>query len=970
MKRTADIVIGCCIFLLIITIIPFPASAVPDNNSFEPVLLQLKWTHQFQFAGYYVASEKGYYRDSGLNVTILEGSSTINPVDRVISDIADIGVGTSEIALQRAKGNPLVVLGTIFQHSPLIFLVKENSGISNIHDLVGKRVMMEAGSEELIAYLIHEGISPDNIEIISDVSNLTALLTGEVDAISAYSTTEPYLLSQKGVRFLEFTPRASGIDFYGDNLFTSESYLKKHPDTVKKFIDASRRGWEYALKHPNETADLITLRYKPDVSNDQLLFEADQMQRLIMPDIVQIGYMNPGRWQNIIDIYDELGMIHQSFPLDSFLYNPNPRPDTLGFFIVMTLFGGIAVFCGYAFFHYHRLSNSLKKEIESRIKIEKELQETSEIFRLFSDNSSEVLYITDLNTTKALYMSPSIEKLSGYTVEEAIRLRPDISMTPESYASIAPKLVQRARLFSEGTGDKYEYVDELEHYRKDGSSVLTEVTSTYIRSKDGEPLRICVLRDITERKKIEEALKESESFNRGLVENLPDYIVVYGNDKKILYVNPAGTTELGYQHEEIVSMPAISFFAEEFKHTGEEILSSLIEGTKVSVYETDIVCRDQSRRTVIIKGTHIQYHNCPAILLLMSDITHRKQMEQVLKENEEKFISIFEGTPDPILILNSIYQIVEVNLGFLTYFEWSYPDVAGKLLDELGIRLTKQNIEDILSESEDDTPTPHIERELLKRTGAVFIAEVAISRIFVNSEPCIIIQIHDIDEIRKAHEAISQVNNKLKILSSVTRHDILNRIMVTSAYSGMIHEEVTDPDLQRKIRAIQQSSDEIQNLIEFTGQYQNLGEAAPTWQIFDRFFKIRAVQGLLSGINLILDLKGTEIYADNMLEKVIYNLVENSVRHGKNLTLIRLSCLEESGVLVIRYEDDGGGIISEEKEKVFEKGFGKNTGLGLFLIREILSITGISIVENGRPGEGVRFEILVPAGKWRMQRIT
>jgi len=966
-KRFAGFDIGLIVLIIIITIFPFQVSGVTGNNSLEPVRLQLKWTHQFQFAGYYVASEKGYYKDSGLNVTILEGSSNINPVERVISDYADIGVGTSEIALERAKGNPVVVLGTIFQHSPLIYLVKEDSGISSIHDLVGKRVMMETGSEELIAYLKNEGISPEKVEIISGESNLTALLNGDVDAISAYSTTEPYILKEKGIRFLEFTPRASGIDFYGDNLFTSESYLKNHPETIKKFLDASRIGWEYALKHPNETADLITQRYKPDVNKDQLLFEADQMQRLIMPDIVQIGYMNPGRWQNIIDIYNELGMIHQSFSLDSFLYNPRPGQDTLGFFIVIILFGGIAILCGYAFFHYRRLSNSLKNEIEGRKEIEKELKETSEIFRLFTDNSSEAFFITDLNTTKALYMSPSIEKLSGYTVEEAMGIRPDISMTPESLAYIAPKLAYRAQLFLDGIEDKNVYIDELEHYRKDGSSFLSEITSTYIRSKNGEPLRICVLRDIDKRKKTEKALRESESFNRGLVENLPDYIVVYGYDKKILYVNPAVNAELGYLNEEIVSMPVISFFADEFKGMGEEILSSRIDGTKLSVYETDIVCKDQSRRSVIIKGTHIQYNNRPAILLLMSDITHRKQIEQALKENEEKFISIFEGTPDPILILNSAFQIVEVNRGFLTYFELLYSEVTGKLLDDLGIRLAKHNIEDLFKDSENNAHTPHIEMDLFKRTGSSFIAEVAISRIFVNREPCFIIQIHDIDEIRKAHEAISQVNNKLKILSSVTRHDILNRIMVTSAYSYMIKKEVSDPDLLRKLQAIQQSSAEIQNLIEFTGQYQNLGETVPKWQTLEKLFKTRIIQGLLSDLNLVLDLKGIEIFADNMLEKVIYNLVENSVRHGKNLTQIRLSRLEESGAMIIWYEDDGGGILYEEKEKVFKKGFGKNTGLGLFLIREILSITGISIIENGRPGDGVRFEIRAPAGKWRIK---
>ena len=612
----------------------------------------------------------------------------------------------------------------------------------------------------------------------------------------------------------------------------------------------------------------------------------------------------------------------------------------------------------------------LNQEIAVRKEIEKELSETYEIFRLFTDNSSEVLYITDISATRALYMSPSIEKISGYTVEEAMSISPTISMPAESFADIGPKLAERARLFLAGSGDSHEYIDELLHYRKDGSTIITEITSRYIRNRHGEPIRICVLRDITERKKIEEALKESESFNRGLVENLPDYIAVYGYDQKILYANPALLAALGYRLEELVSMPVISFFSDEFRKTGEEIISSRIQGSSPPVYEADIICHDKSRRSVIIKGTRIQYHHHPAILLLMNDITLRKEMERTLKENEKKFVSIFEKTPDPVLILNSLYQIIEVNRGFEKYFEYSHHEVQGKHVHELDIRLSQEVIESLLTTSTDEAHASHREMELVKGTGAPFIAEVAISRIMVNTEPCFIIQIHDIDEIRKAHEAISQVNHKLKILSSITRHDILNRIMVTSAYSEMLLEDAQDPDVQRKLYAIRQTSDEIKNLIEFTGQYQNLGETIPTWHVVEQLFKHRSIQGLLSGIRLTMELHGIEIYADNMLEKVIYNLVENSVRHGKNLTRISLSSQEESGTMMIWYEDDGGGIISEEKEKAFEKGFGKNTGLGLFLIREILSITGISILENGIFGEGVRFEITVPAGKWRYQSTT
>jgi len=339
--------------------------------------------------------------------------------------------------------------------------------------------------------------------------------------------------------------------------------------------------------------------------------------------------------------------------------------------------------------------------------------------------------------------------------------------------------------------------------------------------------------------------------------------------------------------------------------------------------------------------------------------------QQALQENEEKFISIFEETPDPILILDASDHILEANRGFETVFECTGGAVIGKRIEDLALNLTREIIAKVLEKAKSDQHISHIEMNLLKKSGVPFTAEVSFSRITIHDEHCLIIQIHDIDEIRKAHDAVAMVNQKLQILSSITRHDILNRVMVTSAYSEMLLTDITDPDLQKRITAIMNSSREISNLIDFTRHYQDLGSTEPAWQFIDIILKSDIIQGVITGIELHSDLGSLEIYADKMLEKVMYNLVENSVRHGKDLTRITLTVHPNGGNLIIWYEDDGGGIVDEEKQKVFQKGFGKNTGMGLFLIREILSITGITIIENGEPGAGVRFEIRVPAGKFR-----
>jgi len=340
--------------------------------------------------------------------------------------------------------------------------------------------------------------------------------------------------------------------------------------------------------------------------------------------------------------------------------------------------------------------------------------------------------------------------------------------------------------------------------------------------------------------------------------------------------------------------------------------------------------------------------------------------QEALRENEEKFISIFQKTPDPILIVNESFRITEVNRWFESVFRRPRETVIGEHLDDIAINITEAGIREVIEGPEGDVQAYHAEMNIMNGCGNPFTADVSFSPIRIRNEPCLIIQIHNIDDIRKAHNAVSQVNQKLKILASVTRHDILNRVMVISAYSDIIKEGITDPEMKKRIEAISQSSDEIRTLINFTREYQELNSAEPAWQSPDAILARPLLRNMIPGISPDSSLEGLEIYADRLLEKVFYNLIDNSFRHGADVSKISLSYhLQSNGELIILYEDDGGGVSPEEKTQIFKKGFGKNTGMGLFLISEILSITGISISETGEHGKGVRFEIRVPAGMHR-----
>lgn len=293
----------------------------------EKVTLQLKWTHAFQFAGYYAAKELGYYREAGLDVNIAEARPGSDPVREVIEGRAEFGVGNSSLLLSRKAGHPVTVLAVVFQHSPQVLVARQDRPTQGIHDLVGRRVMLERNSDELVAYLKQEGIGLDRIVQVEHSFDPLDLIKGRVDAISAYVTNEPYYLDSALLSYQTYTPRAAGIDFYGDNLFTLEAQIAGHPQRVAAFRAASLRGWQYAMRHPEEIADLIVAKYSQRHPREFYLYEARRMVQLLQPDLIEVGYMNRGRWQHIADTYAGLGLLPADFSLAGFLYDPNPRKD-------------------------------------------------------------------------------------------------------------------------------------------------------------------------------------------------------------------------------------------------------------------------------------------------------------------------------------------------------------------------------------------------------------------------------------------------------------------------------------------------------------------------------------------------------------------------------------------------------------------------------------------------------------------
>jgi K+-sensing histidine kinase KdpD len=224
----------------------------------------------------------------------------------------------------------------------------------------------------------------------------------------------------------------------------------------------------------------------------------------------------------------------------------------------------------------------------------------------------------------------------------------------------------------------------------------------------------------------------------------------------------------------------------------------------------------------------------------------------------------------------------------------------------------------------------------------------------------------DITKSKHVEVALRQANNKLKLLNSITRHDITNQLSSLKGNLTVLQKKQPDISFSKYFQNIVTAVEQVTAMIQFTKTYEEIGVKAPVWQDCRTLVDTAAKQVLLGKVMVKNDIPADFfVLADPLIVKVCYNLMDNALRYGGKITTIRFSKQLSGDTHLIVCEDNGDGVPSDEKKRIFERGFGRNTGLGLFLAREILSITGITIAETGEPGKGARFEMAVPEGGYR-----
>ncbi len=601
-----------------------------EAQNLQKVTLQLKWKHQFQFAGYYAAIQQGYYREAGINVNLIEAVESQNPSEAVFDGKAEFGVSTSDILIMRSQGKKAVVLANIFQHSPQILLAAKKSGIQHVHDLIGKTIAMEQNAADIIAFLNDEGITTGKYIVDQHAFNADKLINGQIDAISAYSTDEPFVLNEANFEYTIISPQMGGIDFYGDVLFTTEALIRKEPVLVEKFREASLKGWKYAMENPEEIIELIYERYSQRHSREHLRFEANHMKNLIMPDVVEIGYSNPGRWESIGKTYKKLNMVNASFTLDGMFYADYLKPKMnipwrliAGFLLILLVVASVTYF-------FYNVSRKLKNEIKSRLKIEKKLIESEEQYRSLVENSPDAIII--YKDGKIVFANKECLGLLRAGSADELTGKPVLQFVHPDYHTIVIERMKNAT-----TSEKALPPIEEKLIRIDGSEVDVEIIAIPIQLLSKPAVQV-IIHDLTGRRLSESALKESEEKYREMADLLPQIVFESDMQGKLTYVNKRAFNVLGYPaNYDISNLNTINLYIPEDRPRAIENIKLCLMGQRDESNEYTMIRFDGTLINVLVYSNPINKESQPVGLRgIIIDITDRKLAnEQIKQKNDE-----------------------------------------------------------------------------------------------------------------------------------------------------------------------------------------------------------------------------------------------------------------------------------------------------------------------------------------------
>jgi len=642
-------------FLFIFTIV--------NLNAMDKVSLQLLWKHQFEFAGFYIAKEKGYYKDVGLDVEIKEYDFGMDIVHDVLSGKNEFAIGRSSLVLDKLKGKDISLLFALYQSSPYVLLSKKRDDLKTINDFKNKKIMLSDNLESIAAIFAMmkiKNIKSNDYKELPHSFNIDDIVNDKVDLMTTYLSNEPYHLMEKEIEFTIFNPKDYGFNFYADLVFTSQKYLETNQENTNKFIQASKKGWTYAFENINETIDLVYKHYNTqNKSKESLKYEAVILKELAYQQNVEFGNIDELRVKEIANLYKLLGMsIESNDKLHSVIYKEHTFLEfvksifTFQFLLIITSIILIIIFLSIYKHYILRKQNTLlqesKKLAEIAEKKYRNLYELSEDPMLIMIDGE---FVHANNSALNILQYTSIDELQKVKFE---------TLSPEFQDNHIPSSFKVNEMVQIAMGKGYHRF-EWTHKKKNGDLFPVEISLTKIPYNDTTAL-FCIWRDITEKKQAEQTLLNLKNKFETIFKTSIDGIAILDLETNFLEFNDAYLDLTGYTRDELLKKSCIGMSRPEDQPKAKQALEEVMKKGFIKNFEKSCVKKDGSLITINMSISFMPDKN--RIIVTSKDITEQKQKDKKLREKLQKFID----TQSSLVILTDSKKIKFANKQFLDFF--------------------------------------------------------------------------------------------------------------------------------------------------------------------------------------------------------------------------------------------------------------------------------------------------------------
>jgi len=935
-----------------------------EAKELEKVSLQLQWLDQFQFAGYYMAKEKGFYKKAGLDVTLKKFNSKIMPIDEVLNKRANYGIGRSSLIAEKSKGKDIKLLASIFQSSPSVLIATKKSGIKIVKDFIGKRVMITSDVYKTVALLAmenREGVSISDMIVQEHSFNIDDLIDAKTDLMSSYISNEPFLLKQKGVKYTIFDPKNYGFDIYSDILFTSSNELKNHKQRALNFKRASLKGWEYAFNHIDETVDIILKKYNiQNKSKEALKFEAQELKKLAYYKNKKLGDIDKNKIQRIYDIYNLMGLVDAKIDIDKFIVKEDTK---------------------YTLIFTKEEKEYLKNKKELSVCVQKDYLPYED----FKDGEFIGISGDFLNLISAKLALPLQITITQNKVE-------NIKMFNSAKFDIKPFF-----FFPKKAKKHIPYL-ATQPYIKDTIALVTKIEEPFIHDLNTlADKNIVVVKGF---KRFIDYIKINYSnIKLEEVENMDSAIKLVSDGKAFGYIGSFLTSSHYIQQKYSSKLKVVNDFDD--IELGFGVLDSEPHLLNILNKVMDSISKNEKQKifnkwiaTTVEKEPNYTFiwqliGGFSFILLIIFFFYNKERrlknslafmVEEATQELEEKNKNmqiLLDTTIEAVAIFDENYKLIQINGTTLDMFDFeSFEDMVGMNLLDFIPKDEQVKANKALSK---DSRSPR-ETKLYKRDKSIFPALVRGSDILINNKKYRISTIIDLTDIKEKEQQLLQQSKLAQMgdMVSMIAHQWRQPLNAISASSinlslmssmGMLEDSKVQESSEFIQKQTQKMSQTIDTFMNFVKPSKESKEFKPSHTV-EAIMQIMGTQ--LANHNIEVNVKSKDddislVGYEDLLEQVIINLLSNARDAFEELDIenkkIDITIDIKNSIPIVTIEDNAGGIPKDIQEKIFNPYFttkeqGKGTGIGLYMSMDIMkkSFDG-NLIYNAIDG-GSKFEVI------------